>query len=131
MHPKSDGILESSLYVQNVAASARFYATIFGFRIISDFGERGCAMKVGERQVLLLFKKVFARHPITARWRWRTAHRLAVSASELPRWEAWLEENGIAIEEKRTWDLGGQSVYFRDPDRHLLEIASPGVWSIY
>ena len=55
----------------------------------------------------------------------------AISASELPRWEAWLQENGIAIEEKRTWDLGGQSIYFRDPDRHLLEIASPGVWSIY
>jgi hypothetical protein len=30
MHPKSDGLLESSLYVQNVAASVRFYAMIFG-----------------------------------------------------------------------------------------------------
>jgi catechol 2,3-dioxygenase-like lactoylglutathione lyase family enzyme len=46
-------------------------------------------------------------------------------------WEAWLAENGISVEEKRTWDLGGQSVYFRDPDRHLIEIATPGVWSIY
>lgn len=55
----------------------------------------------------------------------------AIPAVEPARWEAWLEENGIAIEEKRTWDLGGQSMYFRDPDRHLLEVASPGVWSIY
>jgi catechol 2,3-dioxygenase-like lactoylglutathione lyase family enzyme len=35
------------------------------------------------------------------------------------------------VEEKHTWELGGHSVYFRDPDRHLIEIATPGVWSIY
>jgi catechol 2,3-dioxygenase-like lactoylglutathione lyase family enzyme len=55
----------------------------------------------------------------------------AIPASELARWEVWLEENGIAIEEKRAWDLGAQSIYFQDTDRHLLEVASPGVWSIY
>ena len=38
---------------------------------------------------------------------------------------------GIALEEKRNWELGGCSLYFRDPDRHLLELATPGVWSIY
>jgi len=57
MIPKSEGVLESSLYVTDVAGSARFYEKIFGFRIISDFGERGCAMQAGDRQVLLLFKK--------------------------------------------------------------------------
>ncbi len=25
----------------------------------------------------------------------------------------------------------GASAYFRDPDRHLIELATPGVWSIY
>ena len=57
MPPKCEGILESSLYVDDVAASARFYEKIFGFRLISDFGERGCAMQAGHHQVLLLFKK--------------------------------------------------------------------------
>ena len=132
MHPKSDGFLESSLYVQDVAASARFYARIFGFHIVSDFGERGCAMKAGERQVLLLFKKGGSlRIPSPHDGDGELHIAFAIPASELERWEAWLKENGISIEEKRTWDLGGQSIYFRDPDRHLLEIASPGVWSIY
>jgi catechol 2,3-dioxygenase-like lactoylglutathione lyase family enzyme len=132
MHPKSDGILESSLYVQDVASSAQFYEKIFGFRMVSDFGERGCAMQAGERQVLLLFKKggsLGIPSPHDGDGELHIA--FAISASELTQWETWLEENGIAIEEKRTWDLGGQSIYFRDPDRHLLEIASPGVWSIY
>ena len=57
MPPKTDGILESALYVDDVAASARFYEKIFGFPVMVDFGTRGCALKAGERQVLLLFGK--------------------------------------------------------------------------
>jgi len=26
--------------------------------------------------------------------------------------------------------LGGWSLYFRDPDRHLIELATPGTWSV-
>ena len=57
MHPKTEGILESSLYVHDVAISARFCEKAFGLAIIGDFGERGCAMQAGHAQVLLLFKK--------------------------------------------------------------------------
>lgn len=132
MCPKSEGILESSLYVDDVEASARFYEKIFGFRVINDFGERGCAMKAGERQVLLLFKKhgsLSIQSPHDGDGELHLA--FAVPASELARWEAWLGESGIAIEEKCKWKLGGESIYFRDPDRHLLELATPGVWSVY
>lgn len=130
MHPKSEGLLESSLYVHDVAASARFYGRIFGFPVVSDFGERGCALKASNRQILLLFKKGGSRSIPSPHDGDGELHiAFAIPASELPNWEAWLNENDIAVEEKRTWDLGGQSVYFRDPDRHLLEIATPGVWA--
>lgn len=132
MQPRSEGILESSLYVDDVAVSARFYEKIFGFHKISDFGERGCAMQAGTRQVLLLFKKGGSQSIQSAHDGTGELHlAFAISPSELEIWEAWLAENGIAVEEKRRWDLGGESVYFRDPDRHLLEIATPGVWSVY
>jgi catechol 2,3-dioxygenase-like lactoylglutathione lyase family enzyme len=132
MHPQSEGLLESSLYVDDVVRSALFYEKIFGFRVISDFGERGCAMQAGKRQVLLLFKKGGSRSIESPHDGDGELHvAFAIAASELMSWEAWLAENGISVEEKRTWDLGGQSVYFRDPDRHLIEIATPGVWSIY
>jgi catechol 2,3-dioxygenase-like lactoylglutathione lyase family enzyme len=55
----------------------------------------------------------------------------AMSAAELKSWEVWLAEKGIAVEEKRRWELGGQGLYFRDPDRHLVELVTPGVRSIY
>jgi catechol 2,3-dioxygenase-like lactoylglutathione lyase family enzyme len=132
MPPKSEGILESSLYVKDVAGSARFYEKIFGFRVISDFGERGCAMQASDRQVLLLFKEGASRQIPSAHDGSGGLHvAFAIPASELASWEAWLAENGIAVEERRVCELGGQSLYFRDPDRHLLEVATPGVWSIY
>ncbi|MGO8790643.1 MAG: VOC family protein [Terriglobia bacterium] len=132
MHPRTEGILESALYVADVARSAQFYERIFGFPVIGDFAGRGCAMQAGSRQVLLLFKKggsCSISSPHDGNGQLHLA--FAISSSELAGWEAWLAENGIPVEEKRTWELGGQSLYFRDPDRHLLEVATPGVWSIY
>ena len=130
--PPIDGLLESSLYVADVAASARFYKEVFGFPAISDFGRRGCALRASARQVLLLFEKggsLGIQSPHDGSGELHVA--FAISAAELPAWEAWLAANGIAVEEKRAWERGGISIYFRDPDRHLLEIATPGVWSIY
>jgi catechol 2,3-dioxygenase-like lactoylglutathione lyase family enzyme len=132
MHPKTEGILESSLYVTDVARSAQFYKKIFGFPVISDFGERGCAMDAGHRQVLLLFKKGGSRAMQSPHDGDGELHlAFAIRPDELAGWESWLAENGIAVEEESAWELGGRSVYFRDPDRHLIEIATPGVWSIY
>ena len=132
MRPPIDGILESSLYVSDVPRSVRFYEDVFGFRVISDFGERGCAMNAGPRQVLLLFKKGASRAMETPHDGEGELHiAFAIPSAALTDWESWLETKGIPVEEKRTWELGGSSLYFRDPDRHLLELATKGVWSVY
>src|SRR5690242_19841386 len=104
MRSKTEGLLESSLYVDDVDRSARFYEKIFGFRVISDFGGRGCAMQAGDRQVLLLFKKggsLQIQSPHDGAGELHLA--FAIADTELERWEAWLGENGIAVEEKRAW----------------------------
>jgi catechol 2,3-dioxygenase-like lactoylglutathione lyase family enzyme len=132
MPPKSDGILESSLYVSDVPCSVRFYQETFGFRFISDFGERGCAMQAGARQVLLLFKRGASRAIRSPHDGDGELHiAFAIPSAELANWESWLQARGIAVEEKRKWELGGWSLYFRDPDRHLVELATPGTWSVY
>jgi len=132
MPPKADGILESSLYVSDVSRSVRFYQETFGFAVISEFGERGCAMHAGPRQVLLLFKKGASRTFSSPHDGGGELHlAFAIAAAELAPWESWLQERGIAIEEKRAWEEGGRSLYFRDPDRHLLELVTPGTWSVY
>ena len=102
MRPKINGILESSLYVSDVTRSARFYEKIFGFRVISDFGGRGCAMEAGDRQVLLLFKKGASHAGHSPHDGDGELHlAFAIAAAELEAWEDFLAENKIAVEEKR------------------------------
>ena len=132
MRPKTKGLLESSLYVADVVKSVEFFERVFSFRIISDFGESCCAMEAGPRQVLLLFKRGASRDMVSPHDGDGELHiAFAIDADEFSVWEAWLAENGIPVEESRTWEHGGHSLYFRDPDRHLIEVATPGVWSIY
>jgi catechol 2,3-dioxygenase-like lactoylglutathione lyase family enzyme len=132
MCPKTDGILESSLYVIDVPSSIRFYQETFGFSVITEFGERGCAMQAGAHQVLLLFKKGASRTISSPHDGDGELHlAFAIPTNELSNWESWLQKKGIAVEEKRRWERGGWSLYFRDPDRHLIELATPGTWSVY
>jgi catechol 2,3-dioxygenase-like lactoylglutathione lyase family enzyme len=132
MRPKINGILESSLYVSDVPRAAHFYKETLGFCVINEFGARGCAMQAGMRQVLLLFKKGASREMQTPHDGDGELHvAFAIPTDELSNWESWPQTRGIPVEEKRRWDLGGWSLYFRDPDRHLIELATPGVWSVY
>src|SRR6266478_8590746 len=116
MRPKTNGILESSLYVSDVPRSIRFYEDTFGFRVISEFGERGCAMHAGTRQVLLLFKKGASRtiqSPHDGDGELHVA--FSIPTVELVDWESWLQTKGIAVDEKREWELGGSCTSFRGP----------------
>jgi catechol 2,3-dioxygenase-like lactoylglutathione lyase family enzyme len=54
-----------------------------------------------------------------------------IPSESLPAWRTRLAEHGIAIESTITWPRGGTSIYFRDPDGHLLELVTPGIWEIY
>ena len=133
--PQVNGILETSLYVERPPRSVEFYRRVFGFEPIDtdpkeDITDqtRLCALRAGDRSVLLLFKK-----GATPDTRVNGAIHVAfgISRSELPAWEGWLSEQGITIELRKTWKYGGEALYFRDPDGHLLEVVTPGVWSIF
>ncbi len=136
--PNLNGILETPLYVNNIKRSTRFYKTIFNFELMEG-NQRIASMKVKEGQVLLIIKK---RASLKAR---KTSGGVipptdgdgelhlafSIPKSELNIWEKWLIENDVPIESKVRWDRAGKGIYFRDPDNHLLELASPGVWSNY
>ena len=133
--PQVNGILETSLYVERPTLSVEFYRRVFGFEPLDSDQKDGitdetrlCAMRAGDRSVLLLFKK-----GATADTNATGAIHVAfgIARSELPAWEAWLSHQGIPIESRMAWKYGGEALYFRDPDGHLLEVVTPGVWSIY
>jgi catechol 2,3-dioxygenase-like lactoylglutathione lyase family enzyme len=136
--PKLNALLETALYVEDLERSVAFYKTVFEFEPIST-SERLCALSISDRYVLLLFLKgastaatVISGGVIPPTDGDGQLHlAFAISESELEKWENWLVENEIEIESKVKWERGGTSIYFRDPDNHLLELATPGLWTIY
>lgn len=47
------------------------------------------------------------------------------------KWEEWLKERNATILGVKDWERGGRSVYFEDPDGHVGEIGSRGIWPHY
>jgi catechol 2,3-dioxygenase-like lactoylglutathione lyase family enzyme len=109
--PKLNGILETALYVDDLQRSVRFYQAVFGFEVIES-GERLCAMGVRTGQVLLLFQKgASADLPAGATDGEGQLHlAFAISAAELDGWERWLANQGIRIEQRRTWERGAACI---------------------
>jgi catechol 2,3-dioxygenase-like lactoylglutathione lyase family enzyme len=51
-----------------------------------------------------------------------------INENELEAWAEKLQTEGIALESRVTWPTGATSLYFRDPDQHAVELATPGIW---
>lgn len=131
------GVLETSLYVADLERSRAFYVRLFEFPIMHQ-DERFCALNVSGRQVLLLFTKessapVFTQGgTIPGHGAQGNAHlALAIGRDDLDPWERRLANEQVEIESRVQWRRGGKSIYFRDPDGHLIELATPGLWPIY
>lgn len=132
--PTVQSILETSLYVDDMDRARHFYEEVFG--LVTMFAsERLCALDVHGRSVLLLFQRGMSLDP----GQFGAPHdgsgplhfAFAVSAEDLPAWEERLRLHDVAVEQRTSWPRGGQSLYFRDPDGHLGELATPGVWPMY
>ena len=136
--PEVSGVLETSLYVDDVGRASDFYRAVFGFETLIE-DHQFCAMSVAARQVLLFFQKgsstvvkVTPGGDIPAHDGAGELHfAFAIPVSALEGWEARLAALGIAIESRVEWERGGHSIYFRDPDRNLVELITPGCWRIY
>ena len=101
--------------------------------------QRLCAYDVGGRSVLLLFLRGRSFETVHTPGGTIPPHdghgpvhiAFSIAANDLAAWEARLAEANVAIEGRTKWPLGGESIYFRDPDGHLVELATPGLWPGY
>jgi catechol 2,3-dioxygenase-like lactoylglutathione lyase family enzyme len=132
MPPPLTGLLEVAIYVDDIARSVEFYRRVLGFEAIYE-GDRLWALGVAGRQVLLIcLRTASADLPAIAHDAEGRQHvAFAVARTDLDAWNERLETLSVPIEQIREWPRGGRSLYFRDPDGHLIELATPGVWSIY
>jgi len=136
--PILDGILETALYVDDLDRARRFYEQVLGLSAIYE-DSRLCAYAVGNRSVLLLFRRGSSVETVRLPGGTIPPHdgsgplhiAFAIGANELAQWEDQLRARQVVIEGRTDWSRGGRSIYFRDPDGHLLELATPGLWTIY
>ncbi|HEY7306936.1 MAG TPA: VOC family protein [Bryobacteraceae bacterium] len=136
--PKLQDLKETSLYVDDLERAKGFYERVLGLRpLVED--QRFCALDVASKHILLLFVRGASLNETRLPGGTIPAHdgagpihaAFAVNREELPEWEAHLRGHGVEIMSRVSWPRGGQSIYFRDPDGHVLELLTPGVWATY
>jgi catechol 2,3-dioxygenase-like lactoylglutathione lyase family enzyme len=131
------GILETALHVADPVRSANFYRRLFGFDLLLET-ERLVALNVAGRNVLLLFQEGGTSEPLVIEGGVIPPHggsgqlhlAFSIVAEDVEPWTRRLRSAGIAIESVVNWPGGGQSLYFRDPDGHLVELATPNIWPL-
>ncbi|MBC7799347.1 MAG: VOC family protein [Gemmatimonadaceae bacterium] len=138
------GMVEAALYVSDLDRSVAFYEDVFGFGTeIRD--AQICVLNVASQSALILLPIWIKDQPDRigtadvpfegnipssgAEGRMHVA--LKIPKSELPKWEQRLADKNIEIVGRTKWARGGESIYFRDPDAHLVELLTPGLWSFY
>ncbi len=137
--PPIRGIVESILYVDDLDRAVSFYRDELGLRPMVGDGVRFQTFEAGAGQALLLFKRGGTLEPVPASGGLIPPHDgtgphhlgFAIERDCYGAWVSRLRDRGIAIESETTWERGGRSIYFRDPDGHLLELITPGIWPNY
>jgi catechol 2,3-dioxygenase-like lactoylglutathione lyase family enzyme len=140
--PRINGVLETGLFVEKLSRSRDFYQEVVGLEKLKE-SEDGSVFVVAKGQLLLLISDEKARVPsktpggevppcITGSRQILGAGHIAFSIADkdFEWWRSRLKTNHIEVLSEVVWEGGSRSLYFRDPDGHLLELATPGLWGL-
>jgi catechol 2,3-dioxygenase-like lactoylglutathione lyase family enzyme len=133
--PAIEGLLETSLYARDLKRTASFYRDLLGLKALVD-SPRLMAFEIARRSVLLVFQAGETEQDVVdpagtipghdGRGRLHVA--FSISADDLAAWRQRFAERGVDIVGEYRWPRGGVSLYARDPDGALVELATPGLW---
>ena len=137
MTPPLSGLLETCLYVDDMARSKAFYAALLGIEPLFE-EERICVFRLPDGTVLILFARGSTLEPVATPDGTIPPHdgqgpihiALGIPPGSVDEWRRHLEASGVAVESEVHWSRGrGHSLYFRDPDGHAAELATRELWS--
>jgi catechol 2,3-dioxygenase-like lactoylglutathione lyase family enzyme len=136
--PSVRRVVETALYVDDMPRAVAFYRDVLGLRTMG-VGERLTPMDAGDASVLLLFRQGATAQGLSFPGGTIPPHdgagplhvAFGIEVAEFDAWESRLTGHGVAIESRVSWDRGGRSLYFRDPDGHSVELVTPGTWETY
>ncbi|EED21678.1 conserved hypothetical protein [Talaromyces stipitatus ATCC 10500] len=153
--PPISHILETCLYVRDIEASTNFYKSALNMEPFLN-SPRVTAFNLGST-TLLLFKLGSTQEDITINT--EKSHGIipshgpkdsnilnevqrrnslnqhfcfaVKSPQDVEEWHKHFQNRGVRVLGTMDWELGGKSVYFEDPDGHVGEIGSRGIWKHY
>jgi len=128
-------VLETCLYVDDLAAAERFYADVLGLRFVAREAGRHVFLRCGDSMVLLFRAEETAADdpdgeipPHGCRGAGHAA--FAMGADEVERWREHLARHRVPIEREIDRGAGARSLYFRDPAGNSLELGPPAMWGL-
>lgn len=125
-------VLETCLYVQDIARTKDFYAADLGLALYSEAEGRQVFFKLPDGGMLLFFKgsetSKEGQGPPSHHAEGPQHLAFEVSKEDYPKWKVRIS-GATALIHEQTWKNDVRSFYFRDPDGHLVEICEPGMWS--
>ena len=131
--PPLQGVLETSLYVEDLDRATRFYGDALGFPVLVR-SQRLVAFDAGRASVLLLFPKgdlpdmADARGLVPGHGGGGRLHvAFAIGADDLPAWRDRLAGGRVALVGEYRWPRGGTSLYFHDPRRPCRRARDAGI----
>lgn len=128
-------ILETCLYVDDLAAAEKFYHDVLGLVPFSRVENRHIFFRCGQ-SVFLLFNPARTIQsegeiPVPTHGPHGPGHAaFAMRQADIPAWREHLRQHNVAIETEISWPGGGYSLYFRDPAGNSLELATPQIWKL-
>lgn len=136
--PQLEGVLETALYVDDKPRSVAFFRDVMGMAIVRD-EDRLTAFDAGGQSILLVFARQASLDGEDTPGGHIPGHDGAgplhmafkVAAEDYETWRDHLRSADVPELSEVTWPTGGRSYYFKDPDGHVLEIATPGLWPSY
>lgn len=136
--PPIGGILETAVYVEDLARASAFYERLLGIAPMLK-QERLHAFPVAPKEVLLLFPRALSKDDSVTSFGIVPGHATTgpshfafrIAQADYERWRAWLGKLDIAVTGEVHWPQGGSSLYFDDPDGNVIEVATPGLWANY
>lgn len=141
MLPRLGRIVETILYTSSVPRLSAWYTStlsITPFTSTPSFA----AFSLPNNSILLLFDRSTTLNTKTLPGGTIPPHGAentkgqhiafgCAGKEELKEWEDHLKGKGVQVEGRMSWERGGESIYFRDAEGHLLEIMTKGVWPVY
>ena len=135
---RTEGIVETAVYAEDLEAAERFYAGILGLEVQGSRDDRHVFFRCGGGMFLVFNPEATSRPsgalggtPVPTHGARGPGHAaFAMAPEEVEGWRRHLEAHGVPIEAETRWPNGGRSLYFRDPAGNSIELVTPVAWGL-